>query len=203
MSGVVDFHADVTLPPGKEEFLRKVELQGDFGVNAGSFTKSDTQEAVNHLSLGALGEKDRKDKNQFGSSESGGGEDNRNTVLSDLKGHVVLKDGMARLSNLSFSVPGALASMQCTYNLITEKVNLRGTLKTEYEPSNSTSGMKAVMLKVLEPFFRKKKIGYELPVKITGTYGNPSFGLDLGDRNRNEARKQMTRATRLLGKTTH
>ncbi len=203
MSGVVDFHADVTLPPGKEEFLRKVELQGDFGVNAGSFTKSDTQEAVNHLSLGALGEKDRKDKNQFGSSESGGGEDNRNTVLSDLKGHVVLKDGMARLSNLSFSVPGALASMQGTYNLITEKVDLRGTLKTESEPSDSTSGMKAVMLKVLEPFFRKKKIGYELPVKITGTYGNPSFGLDVGDRNRNEARKQMTRATRLLGKTTH
>jgi len=202
MSGVVNFRADVTLRPGKEEFLKKVELLGDFGVDAGSFTKSNTQEAVNHLSAGALGEKDRKDKDQSG-SESEGREDNRDNVLSNLKGHVVLKDGMARLSNLSFSVPGALARMQGTYNLITEKVDLRGTLKTESEPSGSTSGMKAVMLKVLEPFFRKKKIGYELPVKINGTYGNPSFGLDVGDRNRNEARKQMTRATRLVGNAPH
>jgi len=42
--------------------------------------------------------------------------------------------GTARFSNLSFSVPGALAQMQGTYNLITEKIDLHGTLKTESEP---------------------------------------------------------------------
>ena len=122
MSGVVSFHAKASMPPGRRPFLEKVELQGDFGIDAGRFTKSDTQEGVNHLSEGALGEEDHhkteKDK------------DDPETVLSDLKGHVLLKDGTARFSNLSFSVPGALAQMQGTYNLITEKIDLHGTLKT-------------------------------------------------------------------------
>jgi hypothetical protein len=173
MSGIVSFHAKASLPPGRRRFLEKVELQGDFGIDAGRFTKSDTQEGVNHLSEGALGEeghhKTEKDK------------DDPETVLSDLKGHVLLKDGTARFSNLSFSVPGALAQMQGTYNLITEKIDLHGTLKTESEPSNTTHGMKALILKVLDPFFKKKRVGYIVPVKITGTYEHPSFGLDLHD----------------------
>ena len=36
------------------------------------------------------------------------------------------------------------------------------------------------MLKVLDPFFKNKPDGYLAPVKITGTYDNPIFGLDLG-----------------------
>jgi hypothetical protein len=37
------------------------------------------------------------------------------------------------------------------------------------------------MLKVLNPFFKKKRVGYVMPVKITGTYEHPLFGLDLVD----------------------
>src|SRR5712692_10271227 len=37
MSGTVSFHAKVSIPPGKRAFLEKVELQGDFGIDAGSF----------------------------------------------------------------------------------------------------------------------------------------------------------------------
>jgi AsmA-like C-terminal region len=110
MAGTVSFHANVSIPPGRRPFLEKVELQGDFGIDAGSFTKSDTQEGVNRLSEGALSEEDHhkteKDK------------DDSETVLSDLKGHVLLRDGTARFSNLSFSVPGALAQLQGTYNLV-------------------------------------------------------------------------------------
>ena len=39
MSGVVSFKAKVSLPPGDRRFLQKVQLQGDFGIDAGSFTK--------------------------------------------------------------------------------------------------------------------------------------------------------------------
>jgi hypothetical protein len=60
--------------------------------------------------------------------------------------------------------------MQGTYNLLTEKIDLHGTLKTDSEPSKTTRGMKALMLKVLDPFFKKKHVGYVMPVKITGTY---------------------------------
>ena len=171
MSGMVSFNARVSLPPGRNPFLTKVELQGDFGIDAGSFTKSDTQEGVNSLSQGALGDKNHKTDDDDN--------DSRN-VLSDLKGHVSLRNGIATFSNLSFGVPGALAQMQGTYNLISERIDLHGTLKTEAEVSKTTHGVKALMLKVLDPFFKNKPSGYLAPVKITGTYDHPTFGLDLG-----------------------
>jgi len=171
MSGMVSFNARVSLPPGRNPFLTKVELQGDFGIDAGSFTKSDTQEGVNSLSQGALGDKNHKTDDDDN--------DSRN-VLSDLKGHVSLRNGIATFSNLSFGVPGALAQMQGTYNLISERIDLHGTLKTEAEVSKTTHGVKALMLKVLDPFFKNKPSGYLVPVKITGTYDHPTFGLDLG-----------------------
>ena len=195
MSGIVGFHAKVSIPPGKRPFLAKVELQGDFGIDAGSFTKSNTQEGVNRLSEGALGEEDQHKTEKA--------QDDPDTVLSDLKGHVLLENGTARFSNLSFSVPGALAQMQGTFNLITETIDLRGTLKTDSEPSGTTRGTKALLLKILDPFFKKKPAGYVMPVKITGTYKHPSFGLDLGDRNENKLRKQHARASRFLGKVVH
>jgi hypothetical protein len=191
MAGTVSFHANVSIPPGRRPFLEKVELQADFGIDAGSFTKSDTQEGVNRLSEGALGEEDhhKTEKDEAGPE----------AALSDLKGHVLLRDGTARFSNLSFSVPGALAQLQGTYNLVTEKIDLHGTLKTDSEPSNTTHGMKALMLKVLDPFFKKKHVGYVMPVKITGTYEHPFFGLDLTDRDDKKPHKENSRAFRFPG----
>jgi hypothetical protein len=171
MSGTVSFNARVSLPPGEESFLKKVMLQGDFGINAGRFTKSDTQQGVNSLSQGAQGNKNPKAEDDATSPNA----------LSDLRGHVLLKNGIAALSNLSFGVPGALAQMQGTYNLITEKIDLHGSLKTQAEVSKTTHGIKSLMLKVLDPFFKNKPDGYLAPVKITGTYDHPMFGLDLGD----------------------
>ncbi len=176
MSGMVSFNAKVSVPPGKEHFLEKVELQGDFGIDAGSFSKADTQQGVNSLSQGALGDKNHESENDDSDPQN---------VLSDLKGHVFLRNGVATFSGLSFGVPGALAQMRGTYNLISEKIDLHGTLKTEAEVSKTTHGIKSLMLKVLDPFFKNKPNGYLAPVKITGTYDHPEFGLDLGDRKNN------------------
>jgi hypothetical protein len=183
MSGAVSFRAKVSLPPGEEPFLKKVALQGDFGIDAGSFTHTDTQQGINSLSQGARGEKDQRHEKD---------DTNPQNVLSDLKGHVLLNNGVASFSELSFRVPGALAQMRGTYNLISEKIDLHGTLKTEAEISKTTHGIKAAMLKVLDPLFKNKHNGYLAPVKITGTYNHPQFGLDLarGDKEQNaEAHK--------------
>ena len=173
MSGNVSFNAKATLPPGDRAFLDKVTLQGDFGIDGGKFTKPDTQQAVNVFSSGARG-----DKAPPGTEPDDPGPE---TVLSDLKGHVSLKSGIANFSNLSFNVPGASAVMEGTYNLMTQKIDLRGNLKTTAQLDHTTHGIKAAMLKVLEPFFKKHKTGYIAPVKVTGTYQHPSFGLDLAD----------------------
>jgi AsmA-like C-terminal region len=171
MSGTVSFQADVSLPPQHQQFLQTVGLKGDFGIDAGSFTKFDTQQALNQLSAGAEKEHSKTEQKDDVQPEN---------VLSNLKGHVLLQGGTARFSSLSFDIPGAAAQFHGTYNLISGKIDLHGTLKTADEPSDATGGIKAVMLKVLEPFFKKKHVGYMMPVQITGTYEHPIFGLDLG-----------------------
>ena len=191
MSGTVSFRAKVSIPPGERSFLERVELQGNFGIDDGTFTKVVTQADVNQLSKGALG------KEAGHTPEKA--DEQPETVLSNLKGHVLLKGGTATFSNLSFSVPGAEAQMQGTYGLVSNKIDLYGTLKTDSEPANATHGIKTAMLKVLEPFFKTKRRGYAMPVKITGTYRRPSFGLDLSHRDENHSHK--VRASGLAGQT--
>jgi len=60
-------------------------------------------------------------------------------------------------------------------------------LRTDAELANTTHGPKALFLKVLDRFFKKKHVGYVAPVKITGTYGHPSFGLDLNKDHQHRA----------------
>lgn len=167
MSGSVTLQAKTEIPPGEGPFLKKVKLQGGFGVGAGSFSRQDTQESVNKLSTGASGEKDVSDPE---------------TVVIDLAGQATLQDGTARFSDLSFGVPGAGARVHGTYDLISHKIDLHGQLKVDTKISNTTTGTKAVLLKVMDPLFKKKRKGEVLPIRISGTFEHPSFGLDLPDR---------------------
>ena len=57
-----------------------------------------------------------------------------------------------------------------------------GQLQVDSKISNTTSGTKSFFLKIMEPFFKKKKKGEIVPVRISGTYGHPSFGLSLNDK---------------------
>jgi hypothetical protein len=41
-----------------------------------------------------------------------------------------------------------------------------------------------LLLKPVDPFFKKNGAGAEIPVKITGTKGAPKFGLDLGHKDK-------------------
>jgi hypothetical protein len=175
MDGVVSFRATATIPPGKTPFLKKVTLTGDFGIDEGNF-KPRTQEKVNKLSAGARGEK--------GEEKDGA---DLQTVLTNLKGHVELSNGIAKFSQLSFTMPGASARLDGSYNVITERIDLHGMLRTDAELANTVHGPKALFLKVLDRFFKKKPAGYIAPVKITGTYDHPSFGLDLSGKRQHHA----------------
>ena len=167
MSGDITLTAKVTIPPGNTPFLKKVRLEGKFGIEAGEFSKPSTQESVDKLSAASRGEKDPTDPS---------------TVLTDLKGQVLLENGVGKFSDLSFGVPGADARMHGTYNLINHAIDLRGQMRMDSQLSNTTSGAKAFMLKVIQPFFKKRKKGEIVPVRISGTYEKPSFGLDLRDK---------------------
>jgi hypothetical protein len=59
------------------------------------------------------------------------------------------------------------------------KIDFHGNLKTESSLSNESTGAKAILLKPLDPFFKRKHAGAVVPVEMTGTYDNPHFGFSL------------------------
>jgi hypothetical protein len=163
LTGSMNFRARVAVPFEQRRFLDEITLQGDFGIDTMRFTRSDTQENVNYLSERAQGEK------EDGDPES---------VISNLKGHVELKNGIATFSTLSFSVPGALAQLHGTYGLRNEQINLHGTLQLDARLSKGSQGIRSFLIKVVEPFFKKKGSGEVVPIKLTGSYTHPSYGID-------------------------
>lgn len=177
MTGITSFKAHIFLPSGNGQFLKKLQLQGDFGVGSGVFTTPETQKDVNKLSAEATRENAQ----------------DAATALSDLKGHVDLKSGVAKFSYLSFTVPGAFAIMQGTYDLISEKINLHGVLRLDSSLSNLASGPRALILKVLQPFFKRKSKGSKVAFKITGTYEKPSYGVDLTAQKETPATRRLRR----------
>jgi hypothetical protein len=160
--GITSFRAHVTLPSGQGAFVRKVRLEGEFGIGAGRFTNPKTEKSLSVLSQRARGEKNKNDENP-------------ERVLSDLRGQVNLANGVARFSDLSFGVPGARAKMQGTYNLVNERINLHGLLYMNARLSHATTGIKSFLLKALSPFLKSNHPGEVLPVSITGTYDHPSY----------------------------
>jgi len=165
MTGSVSIHAKVKVPPGPLGFLKKLDLEGDFGIGDERFTNTEVQVPLNKLSESARGE----DKKQQA--------DDPETVLSNLKGHISVKNGIATLSDVSFSAPGTLAQIRGTYNLLDKTVNLQGVLHTNGKLSDTTSGFKALVLKAVGPFLKKKTVTV-VPFTVTGTSKQPSFALD-------------------------
>ena len=99
-------------------------------------------------------------------------------MLSDLKGHLAFRNGVATFSGVSFTVPGAAATLRGTYGLVDQEVNLHGVLTTTGKLSDSASGFKALVLKAITPFFKKKHDVKVVPFKITGTFADASVSLD-------------------------
>jgi hypothetical protein len=165
MTGSVSLHAKVKVPPGPLGFLKKLELEGDFGIGNERFTNAEVQVPLNRLSESARGENRKQEA------------EDPETALSNLKGHVSVKNGIATLSNVSFSAPGTLAQIRGTYNLLDKTVNLQGVLHTNGKLSDTTSGFKALVLKAVGPFLKKKTVTI-VPFTVTGTSMQPSFALD-------------------------
>jgi hypothetical protein len=112
------------------------------------------------------------------------------TVLGDLKGQVVLEGGIAKFSDLTFEIPGAKARVHGTYNLINHKIDLHGRMRVDTRISKTTTGVKSLLLKIMDPIFRKKKKGEVVNVHIAGTYEHPQFGLDLKEQTKTKDQAQ-------------
>jgi AsmA-like protein len=176
LAGETNLTAQVTVPPTGEQFLEKVALEGDFDISDGHFEKATTKASADKFSAAASGEKKEAhaDPSPAGSTES---------VPAQLRGHVALRSAIATMTDVSLRIPGVDANMHGTFNVISQKIDFHGTVRTNADLSQQTNGIKSMFAKVLDPFF-KKKGGTVVPVVMNGTYRDPHFGLDLSPVNK-------------------
>src|SRR5258706_2188461 len=185
--GAISFRAHVTIPPEGRPFEQEVELVGDFGIDESHFTKPETQTKVNNLRERSEGKKTEQKEKEEKKGEEDADADDPERVVSNLRGHVVLKNGVATFTNISFSVPAATAYMHGTFNLVNQKIDFHGVLKTQAEFSKvGGGGIKSVLLKPFDAIFKKKPKGAEIPVKMTGTYSHPEPGLEITGGNKGD-----------------
>jgi hypothetical protein len=76
-------------------------------------------------------------------------------------------------------VPGARARLNGTFDLITQKIDMRGLLFMDATLPKATSGIKSFLLRAIDPFLKKnRRGGARIPVSIKGTYQHPSYSAD-------------------------
>lgn len=170
ISGTISFRAHATVPPEDRPFEKDLRLSGDFGIEDQRFTKPETRKEIEHLSERSQGQKPKDDDEK----EDPAG------VVTNLKGHVEVRDGVATLTSITFTIPGGEANGHGTFNLVTHKIDFHGTLKTDAEFTKvAGGGMKSIFLKPFDAIFKRKPKGSEIPVKLTGTYEDPQAGLEI------------------------
>lgn len=166
LSGAVKLDARFLWPPGPRKFVEKIRMNVDFGIAGGKFRSNETQGTIDRISKSGQGESKKE------------AEEDPRTMLSDLRGGVTFRNGIATFRGVSFEVPGAMANIRGTYGLVDHRVDLHGVLHTPGKLSDTTSGFKAFVLKAISPFLKKKNDVKIVPFKITGTFQDAKVSLD-------------------------
>lgn len=166
MSGNVTLNGKFLWPPGPRKFVEKISIDLAFGMNGSRLTDSNSQQSIDRISESGQGE-----------SKKELDEDPR-TVLSQIRGNIQLRNGIASMRDITFTVPGSDARLHGTYSLLAQRVDLHGTPDTRGNLSDTTSGFKAIVVKAITPLFKKRNSMRIVPFDITGTYGHTSVSID-------------------------
>lgn len=165
MTGAANVKTKLRIPPGDVDVIEKLELDGEFHIASARFSDVDVQQSLAKLSRKAQGQ-----------PEATRGP----SVVSDFRGRFVMQNGRIRLSRLTFAIPGATVQLAGVYGIRSERLEFKGTLRLEATISETMTGMKRVLLKMVDPFFRKQGAGAVIPIKVEGDRHKPKFGLDMG-----------------------
>jgi len=164
LTGRVALETKFLLPAGDEDVVRRLQLNGRFSLAQARFTNFNVQRRIDTLSRRGRGD----------TNDSVG-----ESVVSNLHGRFVMKDGSLRFSELTFAVPGAVVQLAGSYELQRETMDFTGYLLLDATLAETTSGVKAVVARIAQPLFRRKGGGTKLPIRVSGPRAKPSFGLDV------------------------
>jgi AsmA-like C-terminal region len=164
LTGRVSVQSKVLVPAGDEKVIDRLELDGRFALAHARFTSYNVQKRITELSRRARGQT---------------GDASGESVVSNMSGRFVLRDGVLRFTHLTFAVPGAVVRLDGTYALRSQRMDFTGDLLLDATLAETTTGVKALLAKIFQPMFRGPKGGTKLPIKVAGTREKPEFGLDV------------------------
>jgi hypothetical protein len=174
MTGRLATKMKLHIRPGNESVSKKIGLSGGFTLRQIHFTNPEVEDKVDMLSLRAQG--DPKDAKP-------GAED----VRSQMEGQFVMENGKLSFSKLNYALPGATVALTGEYSLDGDRFEFEGKMRTDAKVSQMVaSKWKSILLKPVDPFFKKNGVGAEIPVKISGTKSAPKFGLDLHHKDKKD-----------------
>ena len=165
MVGSLRLSTRFVLPPGDEEVVRRLQLDGRFMIAGTRFTDTTVQDRINELSHRGSGKVREPEIPR---------------VASRFEGSFRLGGGRLEIPKVTFDVPGSIVALAGTYDLVPETLDFKGTLFMDAKVSDTTTGVKHFLLKLADPFFRRDGGGSAIPIKVTGSRSDPSFGLDKG-----------------------
>jgi hypothetical protein len=171
MTGAVRLKTKFDLPAADVDIADRLTLAGTFQVSGVHFTNDKWQTKIDSLSLRSQG-KPKLAKDHV-----------PDNVPSELSGTFELNHGLLSFRTLHFEVPGMEVNVAGKYSLDGKEFDFHGKARMEATISHMVTGWKAILLKPVDPFFKKHGAGTELPVKITGTKSEPHFGLDFGHKS--------------------
>jgi hypothetical protein len=165
MVGALKLNTKFLLPPGENDVVDRLRLDGRFSIGKARFTNYDVQGKIEELSKRGRGKT---------------AEPAKAAVASDFQGRFKLGGGVLALPEVSFDVPGARVELAGTYALKRETLDFKGQLLLDAKLSQTVTGWKSVVLKVIDPLFKQKDgSGSVIPIKIAGSRNAPDFGLDV------------------------
>jgi len=165
MTGALALKTKMVLPPGKVDVVQKLQLDGNFTLSAARFTNADVQQKIEGLS--------QRSRGQVSDAPA-------EHVSSEFAGSFKLANGVLTIPTVAFGVPGSVVRLAGTYGLSSEAIDFKGTLNMQAKISETVGGFKGKLLKVIDPLFKGENGGSEIPIRISGSRNNPTFGLDKG-----------------------
>jgi hypothetical protein len=166
MTGSAKLIAKIVIPERDEDLIKRLQLDGQFGLAKVHFTNPSVQAKIDAFSRRGQG----KPKDVDLTNE-----------LSNLRGRFRMNEAEVAFSDLTFDVEGASLALSGVYNIDGSTLDFRGKLRMHARLSQTMTGWKSVVLKPFDPFFQGPNSGSEIPIKITGKRQNPSFSSDFHD----------------------
>lgn len=162
MMGAIQTNAKMNIPPGDRDVIEKLRLAGNFTMANVRFTAPEIQQKIDEMSKRAQGQPEAE----------------ADRVASKFGGSFVLANSNIDMPKLTYVMPGALVNLKGSYGIRSEKIDFQGTLRMDARISQTTTGVKSILLKAVDPFFAKDGAGAVIPIKIAGTREKPEYGLN-------------------------